>query len=102
MSGSAIVPPMSVIAPQDRLLRGSLAIVCNFGLWALAQGNWDAKNVLLVRWNGQPDTPKGNPISTGHPTWFVLPEELWEGALTEAAKRSSSTVAAARAWLPLP
>ena len=102
MSGSAIIPPMSVVAPQDRLLRGTLAIVHDFGLWTLAQGNWDGKNVLLVRWNGQPDKPKGNPISTGHPTWFVLPEVLWKGALTEATIYSPSAVAAAVAWLPLP
>jgi antitoxin VapB len=31
---------------------------------------------LAARWNGDDDRPKGNPVSLGMPTWFVLPREL--------------------------
>lgn len=40
---------------------------------ALAIGRWDKQVVLAARWNGEAGS-HGNPVSTGHPTWFILPK----------------------------
>ena len=53
------------------------------GGWSAAEGLWDNEAVLALRWNGDDDTPKGNPQSRGYPTWFIVPDEL-EGAVREA------------------
>ena len=41
--------------------------------WVIVAMNWDKKPGLAIRWfwgNG------GNPFSSAHPTWLVLPSEL--------------------------
>lgn len=71
--------PEDVKSPRDRLQ--DMAVVHSTADWSLATGVWDAHPALLIRWNGDEKRPLGNPVSTGHPTWFVLPEELWWSAL---------------------
>ncbi len=44
------------------------------GRWKSEEGNW--RPVLAQRWNGS-DGSKGNPISRGYPTWFVVPDETY-------------------------
>ena len=44
--------------------------------WAAAEGEWDGKRVLALRWNGSAKTPAGNPNSRGYGTWFIIPDEL--------------------------
>jgi hypothetical protein len=51
--------------------------------WSMAFGRWreneapdDWRYVLCQRWNGWQGS-KGNPISTGWPTWFVLPDDTY-------------------------
>jgi hypothetical protein len=50
--------------------------------WALALGRWvneegESNPCLAARWNGAIGSEsKGNPISRGYPTWFILPEEI--------------------------
>ena len=49
--------------------------------WAAAEGQWkDGDEVwrdrLAIRWNGTSDWPLGNPQSSGHATWFIVPNEL--------------------------
>ena len=53
--------------------------------WAAAEGQWkDGDEVwrdrLAIRWNGSPGWPLGNPQSSGHATWFIVPNELEEAA----------------------
>ena len=49
--------------------------------WSLAVGRWQEdgewRPVLAQRWNGRAGG-KGNPVSRGFPTWFVLPDETYE------------------------
>lgn len=46
---------------------------------AIAWGIWDGEHVLAIRWNGENDyRPRGYPHTMGHPTWFILPNELNE------------------------
>ncbi|MGO8739145.1 hypothetical protein [Rhodoblastus sp.] len=48
--------------------------------WSMAVGKWREpdgwRNVLAQRWNGG-EGEKGNPVSHGYPTWFVLPDETY-------------------------
>jgi hypothetical protein len=81
----SIVLPEEVTSPQNRLeLR---EVVFQNGdrdrSYAVAIGNWDAEPSLLIRWNGTEKQPKGNPISTGYATWFVIPHELEQAILDQ-------------------
>ncbi len=72
----AYVAPGDVTAPSarwqlDRVLRDG-----GSGGYSLALGQWDGERVLALRWNGSSDQPKGNPLSSTHPTWVVLPGAL--------------------------
>ena len=49
--------------------------------WAAAEGQWkDGDGVwrdrLAIRWNESPSRPLGNRQSSGHATWFIVPNEL--------------------------
>jgi hypothetical protein len=46
------------------------------GSWRNVDGSW--KRVLAQRWNGWEGSTKGNPVSRGFPTWFILPTETFE------------------------
>ena len=39
--------------------------------WAIVSLDWENEPRLGIRWFWG---TSGNPISTGHPTWFILPE----------------------------
>ena len=41
--------------------------------WAIVAFNWDEVPCLGIRWFW---SSKGNPVSTGYPTWFVIPSTL--------------------------
>ena len=49
--------------------------------WSMAIGRWcdgnEWRHVLAQRWNGS-EGEKGNPVSHGFPTWFVLPDETYD------------------------
>jgi hypothetical protein len=49
--------------------------------WSLALGRWTDEDgtrpVLAQRWDGEGEA-KGMPISTGHPVWFVVPDETYK------------------------
>jgi hypothetical protein len=49
---------------------------------------WDNKEVIATRWNGSSDQPLGNPVSHGHPTWFVVDD--YAAASVEQAGRTAA------------
>jgi hypothetical protein len=55
--------------------------------WSVAELEWYEKPSLAIRWNGSTThegiSAVGNPQSRGNPTWFVLPEPLYEAIKTE-------------------
>lgn len=58
--------------------------------WSMAIGRWrddkgDWRPVLAQRWNGN-EGSKGNPISRGYPTWFILPDDTYFLYLNENNK----------------
>lgn len=74
------IPPNQVVSPKRML--ANLQVIYNGGEggWSLAKMSWDGESAIGIRWNGDsPDTAppsKGNPQSSGHPTWFILPKEI--------------------------
>lgn len=41
--------------------------------WAIVALDWDNFPRLGIRWF---NSPSGNPVSRGYPTWFMIPEAL--------------------------
>jgi hypothetical protein len=60
--------------------------------WSMAIGRWDERPVLAQRWDGEGNNAKGMPLSTGHPVWFVVPDETYpllvDSKFIPPAKRS--------------
>ena len=77
------IKPKKVTSPQDRWRLNRVVYPGAEGGWSAAEGWWNDSGVLALRWNGDDDTPMGNPQSRGYPTWFIVPDEL-EGAVREA------------------
>lgn len=46
------------------------------GGWAAAEGIWDHRKRLALRWNGTDEKPIGNPQSRAKASWFIVPDEL--------------------------
>jgi len=73
--------PKDVVSPQKDW--SLIDVIYENRLWSMAIGRWrtdDNPNnpVLVMRWNGEKEGHKGNPISRGFPTWFVLPDETYK------------------------
>lgn len=71
------------------------------GKSSLAIGRWDKEPVLAMRWNGDKESPLGNPQSRGLPTWFIVPEQYWNQILDSAPFKSihSDAITLARNFL---
>lgn len=76
--------PENVHSPRSRwqLIAVLLSGREESGSDSLALGLWDKVPALAARWNGEPDS-KGNPVSTGQATWFILPEWYWPHLLSD-------------------
>lgn len=75
-----MIPPSEVTAPKAHWTL--IHVLFTNEEWALAVGKWDGRIRLACRWNGDEESPKGNPVSHGVPTWFVLPDDLVEPILS--------------------
>jgi hypothetical protein len=73
------VRPQDVKSPKEHWIL--LGVPIEKPDWSLAVGEWDGDRCLAARWNGDAERPKGNPVSHGMPTWFVLPRELTDALL---------------------
>jgi hypothetical protein len=74
------VNPRAVVSPQSNWQ--FIDVLYETDDWSMAVGRWKSdsdgtwRGVLAQRWNGWNGT-KGNPISRGYPTWFVLPDDTY-------------------------
>jgi hypothetical protein len=73
------VRPQDVTSPKAHWIL--LDVLVEQQDWSLAVGEWDGRRCLAARWNGDDERPKGNPVSHGMPTWFVLPDEFADALL---------------------
>ena len=79
------IKPELAISPKSRLRKGSLVVIhdggqnkCDNKNWSMAEMVWDGVVRIGLRWNGDDETPAGNPQSRGQATWFILPPEIAE------------------------
>ena len=80
-SDPTYIPPDAVKSPKDRWQRDKVLRDGGPHGWSVARGKWDGEPRLAIRWNGDEERPRGNPLSNANPTWFMLPEELEFGLL---------------------
>jgi len=73
------IKPELAISPKSRLK--NLEVIhdggqnkCDNKNWSMAKMEWDRKDRIGLRWNGDDEDPAGNPKSHGHATWFILPD----------------------------
>lgn len=90
------VRPQDVKSPKEHWTL--IDVLIETADWSLALGEWDGDRRLAVRWNGDDERPKGNPVSHGMPTWFVLPDEFID-LLLESSLISSEKSRLARVCL---
>ena len=82
--------PEDVTSPKKRWRLKRVVHAGTEADWSGAEGWWDDRAVLALRWNGDEDSPKGNPQSRGYPTWFIVPDEL-ESAVRKAMSSMHSS-----------
>ncbi len=83
------VLPANVSSPQEHWSLVALLYDDGPGEIAIARGLWSESPVIAIRWNGSDDPGKslGNPQSSGHATWFILPDSLHIATLQMLAKK---------------
>ena len=79
MAKNSGIDPRDVVSPQSTwqlidVLYESEDWSMAIGRWKSDEGKW--RPVLAQRWNGW-EGGKGNPISRGFPTWFIMPDETY-------------------------
>ena len=90
------ITPEEVVSPKNRF--GGLVEVVYSGRaneMSVARILWDDDERIACRWNGDDEHPKGNPLSRGQATWFVVDEyaaPAVEQAAREAAERSPNSL----------
>ena len=87
------IKPQDVKSPREHWVLIDVAV--ETPQWSIAVGEWDGRRCLATRWNGDDIRPKGNPVSHGMPTWFVLPDEFIVPLLAELATKNLLTEARA-------
>ena len=60
---------------------------------SLAIGHWNREAKIAMRWNGNNDHRIGNPQSSGHPTWFILPSGLYAESVIAALPKDKQIIA---------
>jgi hypothetical protein len=96
------IKPFDVHAPKRFWSLVEVLFDGGEGESSLAIGRWENKPVLAMRWNGDKESPLGNPQSRGLPTWFIVPEQHWKQILeTEQYDFSDDKIAFARQFLDL-
>ena len=60
---------------------------------SIAVGYWDGEAKIAIRWNGNKDHRIGNPQSSGHPTWFILPSGPYGESVIAALPKDMQTLA---------
>ncbi|WP_281111401.1 hypothetical protein [Providencia rettgeri] len=72
------IRPEDVISPKVHWKEGHTVLLdTGSGGWSVADGSWDGKPCLGLRWNGiDGEDTIGSPQSRGKPTWWIVPSEL--------------------------
>ena len=84
------VRPQDVRSPRRHWKAGKVLYDGGEGGFSVTEGQWKneegrREDRVGIRWNGKAGSKIGNPQSSGHPTWFVLPPDL-ERAVRESVE----------------
>lgn len=85
------INPSEVVSPKNRISQLQVLYDGQDHSFSLASFLWDGVFALGIRWNGFKEN-KGNPLSRGYPTWFVIPYELEKAILDECFNLSKDLV----------
>ena len=91
-----LIQPDDVISPQQHWRLEKVVYQGDPESFSVAIGKWDDLPRLAVRWNATDWRPLGNPSSSGHPTWFILPDELAYSVMTAVLRKITDPVARER------
>ena len=82
------IPSNGVTSPQGSWRLIKIIHDAGEGGIAVAYGEWEEGLVIAIRWNGtnEPNKGLGNPQSSGHPTWFILPIDFGIAFVDEIIK----------------
>ncbi len=85
----AYVRPEEVLSPKNHM-GGVLEVIYAGGEseMSVARILWDKNERVACRWNGDDEHPKGNPLSRGQSTWFVV-DPYAASAVEEAARAAA-------------
>lgn len=80
------IDPNSVIAPKHRVR--NVRVIYDAGeiegSWSVVELEFDERDALGLRWNGDRDSMKGTPLAHGNPTWFILPDDVADAVRQKA------------------
>lgn len=82
------IPPSDVVSPKASWTLVDVVLDEGEGEPAYAIGMWDRRRRIGFRWNGDNDSPLGNPQSRGLPTWVMLDPALHGAVLTLVRRRN--------------
>lgn len=75
-SGPPYVDPRRVDSPRARWKLERVLHDGGKDSWSAAEGAWDGRVCLALRWNGGDEGKLGTPQSRGLPTWFIVPSVI--------------------------
>lgn len=84
------IRPDEVTSPRSRCA-GVIEVIHDPGRpnqMSVARIWWDDEERVACRWNGDDEHPKGNPLSRGQATWFVV--DRYAEAFVEQAARAAA------------
>jgi len=70
--------PQHVVSPKNKLKNLKVIFENQEYNYSIAQMTWEENLAYGIRWNGGEKYPLGSPHSNGHPTWFILPNDIAE------------------------
>jgi hypothetical protein len=98
----AYIAPDEVISPKAYWRLVDVVLDKGEDDCAYAIGMWDNQRRVGFRWNGNDESPIGNPQSRGLPTWTMMDRALHHSILRQVAKRNPDKANIMRAFLGLP
>ena len=82
----AYIAPETVQSPKGRVK--NIDVIYDAGpsaaSWSIAKLQWDEKDAIGIRWNGDEDHLVGTPQSRGKATWFIVPKEIADAVVSAA------------------
>ncbi|WP_284948334.1 hypothetical protein [Acidisoma cladoniae] len=96
------IDPGDVISPKTMWRLVDVILDRGEGEPAYSIGMWERRRRIGFRWNGNQDSPLGNPQSRGLPTWVILDPALNKAVVKLVEKENPEKAGIVRAFLGLP